>query len=451
MIHKVLKYLILPLAILMAWSTVGRAQTPTISSLAVTHEADATIKWYNAATGGTQYTSPGTTNLVDGRIYYASQTMNGVESATRFAVTATVTSCITAPSITTSAVTNIGATTATLNGNITAINGADITRRGFKYSTTNGFETASGTDLYTTGTYTTGTYTADLSGLAATTTYYVRAYATNSAGTTYGDQVSFNTLIQTDYSYTGGQQTFIVPAGVTSLNVSVYGASGQASIMGESDGAPGKGGLVVTTLSVTPGTTLYLYVGGQANWNGGGNKGTCAQTGWNGGNGGDASDIRVGGTAMANRVVVAGGGGGSGAGAWNPAKGGYGGYGGQISVNGGGGSSCTYPGGGAQSAYNGSSFGTAGSGGTNGQSGGSGYGGSGGQGWCINSYPDQSLAGSGGGGGGGYMGGGGGGGGGNASGAGGGGGGSSYAGTGTSGTTFTDNNHSGNGQIKISY
>jgi hypothetical protein len=424
------------------------AQTPTVASLNTT--SGLAIKWYSLATGGTLYT--GTEALVNGQHYYGSQTVNGVESEARLDVTATVTSCITAPTLTTSAVTSIGNTSATLNGNIGAINGASITTRGFKYSTSSGFDPATtGTNISESGTYGTGTFNMSPSGLSTTTTYYAVAYATNSGGTTYGSQVSFNTLIQTDFSYTGSQQTFIVPAGVTSLNVSVYGASGQTSINGGSDGAPGKGGLVVTTLSVTQGTTIYIYVGGQANWNGGGNKGTCSITGWNGGNGGDASDIRVGGTAIANRVVVAGGGGGSGSGAWNPATGGSGGYGGQISTNGGSGSSCTYPGGGAQSAYNGSSFGTAGSGGTNGQSGGSGYGGSGGQGWCSNPYPDSSLAGSGGGGGGGYYGGGGGGGGGNASGAGGGGGGSSYAGTGTSNTSYTDNNNTGNGRILISY
>ena len=78
------------LVIVTACNTVVQAQTPTISSLTVTHEADATIKWYDALTGGTLYASPGTTSLVSGQIYYASQTLNGVESASRFAVTATL-------------------------------------------------------------------------------------------------------------------------------------------------------------------------------------------------------------------------------------------------------------------------------------------------------------------------------------------------------------------------
>ena len=56
------------------------AQAPTISSLVVTGE---NIKWYNASTGGTQYTSPATTNLVSGQTYYAAKTVKYTESATR--------------------------------------------------------------------------------------------------------------------------------------------------------------------------------------------------------------------------------------------------------------------------------------------------------------------------------------------------------------------------------
>jgi len=70
------------------------AQAPTISNLVVTGSG---IKWYDTSTGGTQYLSPATTNLVNGQIYYASQTVNGVESTTRVAVTANLTS-VAAPS-----------------------------------------------------------------------------------------------------------------------------------------------------------------------------------------------------------------------------------------------------------------------------------------------------------------------------------------------------------------
>lgn len=80
------RYLLIILMLLGAGSLSAQSH---VSDLVVTPAfGDGTIKWYNASTGGTQYTSPGTTNLVDGTTYYASQTVNGIEGAVRFAVTA---------------------------------------------------------------------------------------------------------------------------------------------------------------------------------------------------------------------------------------------------------------------------------------------------------------------------------------------------------------------------
>ena len=62
----------------------------TLVNLVVTPSSGGTIKWYNAPTGGTEYTTPSTTVLVNGTTYYASQTVNGVESTSRLAVTASV-------------------------------------------------------------------------------------------------------------------------------------------------------------------------------------------------------------------------------------------------------------------------------------------------------------------------------------------------------------------------
>ncbi len=121
------------------------------------------------------------------------------------------------------------------------------------------------------------------------------------------------------FNYTGGLQTYTVPLASTSIIVDVYGAAGY--------GALGYGGRVQATYPVTGGEVLNIYVGGAGTettggYNGGGDAGS--NTGY--GSGGGASDIRRGGSALSNRVIVAGGGGGTGSNCGtNTAEGGDGG------------------------------------------------------------------------------------------------------------------------------
>ncbi len=107
------------------------------------------------------------------------------------------------------------------------------------------------------------------------------------------------------FSYTGSVQTFTVPACVTSITVTASGAAGGTGPTYGNLG--GLGGRVVCVYSVAVGQVLNIYVGGQTGYNGGGPGATTY-----GASGGGASDIRLGGTALANRVIVAGGGGGGG-------------------------------------------------------------------------------------------------------------------------------------------
>jgi len=95
------------------------------------------------------------------------------------------------PALTTTAATAITSNTASSGGNVTSDGGATITARGICWSTTTG-PTADLTTK-TTETGTTGEFTSNLINLTASTQYYVRAYATNSAGTAYGNEVSFTT------------------------------------------------------------------------------------------------------------------------------------------------------------------------------------------------------------------------------------------------------------------
>jgi hypothetical protein len=129
---------------------------------------------------------------------------------------------------------------------------------------------------------------------------------------------SCNPILGADtFNYTGTQQIFVVPSGVNSVNIAAYGAEGGTNRTDSTNTScrnGGQGGYATGTLNVIPGDTLFIYVGGRGysgndgGWNGGGlscaNKQTCAK-------GGGASDVRVGGITLNDRVIVAGGGGGA--------------------------------------------------------------------------------------------------------------------------------------------
>ena len=95
--------------------------------------------------------------------------------------------------ITTSQISLIAATTATSGGNITDDGGSDITARGVSWSTS---PAPTITNSHTTDGSGIGTFTSNITGLTASTMYYVRAYATNSSGTVYGNEVSFTTTTE---------------------------------------------------------------------------------------------------------------------------------------------------------------------------------------------------------------------------------------------------------------
>ena len=96
----------------------------------------------------------------------------------------------TPPTITTNTVTNITETSATCGGNVTDQGSSSVTAKGVCWSTSSNPTTS---DSHTTDGNGTGSFTSNITGLTANTPYYVRAYATNSAGTAYGNQQSFTT------------------------------------------------------------------------------------------------------------------------------------------------------------------------------------------------------------------------------------------------------------------
>ena len=99
-------------------------------------------------------------------------------------------SVLTAPTVSTTDISNISATTATGGGTVTSDGGAQVTARGVCWSTS--ASPAIGGSCTTDGTGT-GAFTSSITGLTPNTAYDVRAYATNSAGTGYGSDVTFST------------------------------------------------------------------------------------------------------------------------------------------------------------------------------------------------------------------------------------------------------------------
>jgi polygalacturonase len=91
----------------------------------------------------------------------------------------------------TTAASAITGTTATSGGDVTGGGGAGVTARGVCWSTSPNPTTTNSKTTDGTGT---GTFTSSITGLTASTLYYARAYASNSAGTGYGAPVSFTTL-----------------------------------------------------------------------------------------------------------------------------------------------------------------------------------------------------------------------------------------------------------------
>ena len=93
--------------------------------------------------------------------------------------------------LTTNEVTEITETTAVTGGEVTSDGGATVTERGVVYSTSQNPTTSSSKIVNGSGV---GSFICNLTNLKPNTTYYVRAYATNSKGTAYGTQVAFTTL-----------------------------------------------------------------------------------------------------------------------------------------------------------------------------------------------------------------------------------------------------------------
>ena len=181
-----------------AW---GTSTNPTISGSYTTN-----------GTGTGTFTSS-ITGLNAGTKYYVrSYATNSIGTA--YGTEVSFTTPISVPTLNTTDASSITTTTASSGGAISDSGGASVTARGVAWGTSTN-PTISGS--YTTNGTGTGTFTSSITGLSIGTTYYVRSYATNSAGTAYGTQVSFTTSGvfggSTGDTYQGGIVFYILQSG----------------------------------------------------------------------------------------------------------------------------------------------------------------------------------------------------------------------------------------------
>jgi|JFJP01.1.fsa_nt_gi uncharacterized protein (TIGR02145 family) len=154
------------------------------------------------------------------------------------------------PIINTNAITNINAFTAYGGGNIASDGGSPVIVRGLCWNnapnpTTANFKTINGSGA--------GSFNANLNALAASTLYYVRAYATNSAGTSYGNEVSFTTA--------NGSAVLSTTA-VTAITVNSATSGGNIT---------NNGGAAITVRGVCWNTLPYPTIANSKTTNGPGN------------------------------------------------------------------------------------------------------------------------------------------------------------------------------------
>jgi uncharacterized repeat protein (TIGR02543 family) len=180
------------------------------------------VGWWTAAAGaGAEVTAATTVSTTAEQTLYANWTANP-------------------PTVTTAAPAAIGTTTATSGGTVTSAGGAPVTACGVCWSTVANPTMADARTNDGTGT---GAFSSTLTKLSPGTTYYVRAYATNSAGTAYGEPLSVTTPV-------AAGADFVVTGIVLSPALPAVGGKFTATITVKNQGVlSGKGGYLYVWLN----------------------------------------------------------------------------------------------------------------------------------------------------------------------------------------------------------
>jgi uncharacterized protein (TIGR02145 family) len=236
------------------WNTSGN---PTVADTKTTNGS------------GTGVFSSNITGLAAGTTYYArAYATNSTGTAYGNELSFTTLSII-IPTLTTTAISTITATSGISGGNITSDGGASVTARGICWSTSTGPTIA---DSKTTNGTGTGNFASNLSGLVSSTTYYVRAYATNSAGTAYGNELNFTTLsiviptltttaistITATAATSGGNIASDGGASVTARGVCWSTSTGPTIADNKTSNSTGTGSFVSNLSGLISSTTYYV-------------------------------------------------------------------------------------------------------------------------------------------------------------------------------------------------
>lgn len=195
------------------------------------------------------------TNLTPGTKYYArAYAVN--KAGIGYGRTVTFTTVAASPpgNVSTSAISGITLSTAIGGGSVGNDGGAVVTARGLVYSKTNTIPSLGNGSVIQASTAGTGAYTVNFTGLESNTTYYVRAYATNSSGTSYGPTIQFKTLTPT-------LPSGITTSAITGIGLTTATGGGNVTVDG---GAPitAKGICYSSSSSAPTITSSIVKIGG---------------------------------------------------------------------------------------------------------------------------------------------------------------------------------------------
>jgi gliding motility-associated-like protein len=218
------------------WNTTG---TPTISN-SKTSDGTGTGSFTGSITG----LSAGVTYYV--RAYATNTVGTGYGIQVSFTTTSS-----SVPILSTTITSSVTMTSASSGGNITSDGNQAVTSRGVCWNTSPTPTTGNSTTTDGTGT---GSFTSSLTSLSPGTLYYVRAYAINSVGTGYGNQLSFATIPSDPSSASATATTIFVGS---STQLSVTGAIGTVQWYTGSCGGTSAGSGNPLTVSPTVTTTYY--------------------------------------------------------------------------------------------------------------------------------------------------------------------------------------------------